>query len=147
MRLLEVTETRRASGVARNAGNRRGIYAVRSFYMMRNRSVNSELSQARPSWPRRGRRNSCGGPGKFSRLLLDVAYAACNITHCVNKIGPNGPPTEEEPHMAKRKNTFTRLISDIVDDTKDLADDLLDRAKTVESNAKDAVTDAVDDSE
>ena len=47
--------------------------------------------------------------------------------------------------MAKRKNTFTRFLSDIVDNTKDLADDLLDRAKTVESNAKDAVKDAADD--
>jgi hypothetical protein len=47
--------------------------------------------------------------------------------------------------MAKRKNTFTRFLSDIVDNTKDLADDLLDRAKTVETNAKDAVKDAVDD--
>ena len=49
--------------------------------------------------------------------------------------------------MAKRKNTFTRFISDIVDNTKDLSDDLLDRAKSVETNAKDAVTDVVDDSE
>ena len=47
--------------------------------------------------------------------------------------------------MAKRKNTFTRLISDIVDNTKDLADDLLDRAKTVETKAKDAVRNAVED--
>ena len=49
--------------------------------------------------------------------------------------------------MSKRKNTFTRFISDIVDNTKDLADDLLDRAKTVETNAKDAVKDVVDDNE
>ena len=49
--------------------------------------------------------------------------------------------------MAKRKNTFTRFISDIVDNTKDLSDDLLDRAKSVETNAKDAVTDVVGDSE
>ena len=49
--------------------------------------------------------------------------------------------------MAKRKNTFTRFISDIVDNTKDLADDVLDRAKSVETNAKDAVKDVVEDSE
>ena len=73
-----------------------------------------------------------------------MAYALCNITHCVKQIGPNGPHTEEEPQMAKRKNTFTRFISDVVDNTKDLADDLLDRAKSVESNAQDAVKDAVD---
>jgi hypothetical protein len=58
-----------------------------------------------------------------------------------------GPNQEESSIMAKRKNTFTRFLSDIVDNTKDLADDMLDRAKTVESNAKDAVKDAVDDSE
>ena len=46
--------------------------------------------------------------------------------------------------MAKRKNTFTRFISDIVDNTKDLTDALLDRAKSVETNAQDAVKDAVD---
>ena len=49
--------------------------------------------------------------------------------------------------VSKRKNTFTRFISDIVDNTKDLTDDLLDRAKTVETNTKDAVKDVVDDSE
>ena len=49
--------------------------------------------------------------------------------------------------MAKRKNTFTRFISDIVHNTKDLTDDLLDRAKSVETNSKNAVKDVVDDSE
>jgi len=48
--------------------------------------------------------------------------------------------------MAKRRGKpFTSFVSDIVDATKDLADDMLDRAKTVESNAKDAGKDAVDD--
>ena len=47
--------------------------------------------------------------------------------------------------MAKRKNTLTRFIEDIVDDTKDFVDDILDRAKDVEENAKDAVKDVVDD--
>jgi polyhydroxyalkanoate synthesis regulator phasin len=49
--------------------------------------------------------------------------------------------------MSKRKNTFTRFIEDIVDDTKDFVDDVLDRAKDAESNVKDAVTDVVDDDE
>ncbi|HKN38582.1 MAG TPA: hypothetical protein VJ456_05700 [Acidimicrobiia bacterium] len=49
--------------------------------------------------------------------------------------------------MAKRKNTFTRFIEDMVDDTKDFVDDILDRAKDVEENAKDAVKDVVDDDE
>ena len=47
--------------------------------------------------------------------------------------------------MARRKNPLTSFISDIVDATKDLTDDLLDRAKSVESNAKDAVSDVVDE--
>jgi polyhydroxyalkanoate synthesis regulator phasin len=47
----------------------------------------------------------------------------------------------------RRKNTFTRFIEDIVDDTKDFVDDLLDRAKDLENDARDAVKDAVDDDE
>jgi polyhydroxyalkanoate synthesis regulator phasin len=47
--------------------------------------------------------------------------------------------------MSKRKNTFTRFIEDVVDDTKDFVDDILDRAKDLEENAKDAVKDVVDD--
>jgi polyhydroxyalkanoate synthesis regulator phasin len=49
--------------------------------------------------------------------------------------------------MAKRKNTLTRWIEDMVDDTKDFVDDILDRTKDLESNVKDAVTDVVDDDE
>jgi polyhydroxyalkanoate synthesis regulator phasin len=49
--------------------------------------------------------------------------------------------------MAKRKNTLTRFIEDIVDDTKDFVDDILDRAKDIENDAKDAVKDVVDDDE
>jgi polyhydroxyalkanoate synthesis regulator phasin len=49
--------------------------------------------------------------------------------------------------MSKRKNTFTRFIEDIVDDTKDFVDDLLDRAKDLEEDVKDAVKDVVDDDE
>jgi polyhydroxyalkanoate synthesis regulator phasin len=45
----------------------------------------------------------------------------------------------------RRGNTFTRFLEDIVDDTKDLVDDLIDRAKDVEEDAKDAVVDLVDD--
>ena len=47
--------------------------------------------------------------------------------------------------MAKRKNTLTRFIEDIVDDTKDFVDDMLDRTKDLEENFKDSVTDVVDD--
>jgi len=32
----------------------------------------------------------------------------------------------------RRGNTFTRFLEDIVDDTKDFVDDLIDRAKDVE---------------
>lgn len=49
--------------------------------------------------------------------------------------------------MSKRRNTFTRFIEDIVDDTKDFVDDVLDRTKDVENHARDAVKDAVDDDE
>jgi polyhydroxyalkanoate synthesis regulator phasin len=49
--------------------------------------------------------------------------------------------------MSKRKNTFTRFIEDIVDDSKDFVDDILDRAKDLENNARDAVKDVVDDDE
>lgn len=49
--------------------------------------------------------------------------------------------------MSKRKNTFTRFIEDVVDDTKDFVDDILDRAKDFENDARDAVKDVVDDDE
>ena len=49
--------------------------------------------------------------------------------------------------MAKRKNTITRFLEDIVDDTKDFVDDVLDRAKDLEEDMKDAVKDSVDDDE
>ena len=47
--------------------------------------------------------------------------------------------------MARRKNTITRFIEDIVDDTKDFVDDLIDRAKDVEEDLRDAVKNVVDD--
>ena len=47
----------------------------------------------------------------------------------------------------RRGNTFTRFLEDIVDDTKDFVDDLIDRAKDVEENTKDSVIDVVDDDE
>ena len=47
--------------------------------------------------------------------------------------------------MAKRSNTLTRFLEDIVDDTKTFVDDLIDRAKDVEETAKDSVVDVVDD--
>jgi polyhydroxyalkanoate synthesis regulator phasin len=45
----------------------------------------------------------------------------------------------------RRSNTFTSFLEDIVDDTKTFVDDLIDRAKDVEENAKDSVVDVVDD--
>src|SRR5205085_75307 len=47
--------------------------------------------------------------------------------------------------MARRKNTITRFLEDIVDDTKDFVDDLLDRAKDVEEDLRDAAKNVVDD--
>jgi len=47
--------------------------------------------------------------------------------------------------MSKRRNTFTRFIEDIVDDSKDFVDDILDRAKDVENDMHDTVTDVFED--
>ena len=49
--------------------------------------------------------------------------------------------------MSKRKNTFTRFLEDIIDDSKDFLDDMIDRAKDAETNAQDAIRDVVDDDE
>ncbi len=50
--------------------------------------------------------------------------------------------------MSKRRsNTFNRFVEDIVDNTKDFVDDVIDRTKSVETNARDAVKDVVDDDE
>jgi polyhydroxyalkanoate synthesis regulator phasin len=46
-----------------------------------------------------------------------------------------------------RKNTVTRFLSDIIDDTKDFVDDLIDRAKDAEEDLRDAVRNVVDDDE
>lgn len=45
----------------------------------------------------------------------------------------------------RRGNSFTRLLEDLVDDTKDFVDDLIDRTKDVEERTRDAVVDVVDD--
>ena len=47
----------------------------------------------------------------------------------------------------RRKNTVTKFIQDILDDSKELVDDLIDRAQDVEEHAHDAVRDIVDDEE
>ena len=47
--------------------------------------------------------------------------------------------------MAKRSNTLTRFLEDIVDDTKSFVDDIIDRAKDLETDVRDAVTDVTDD--
>ena len=49
--------------------------------------------------------------------------------------------------MARRKNTLTRFLEDIIDDTKDFVDDLVDRAKDVEDDVRDAAKNVVDDDE
>ena len=48
---------------------------------------------------------------------------------------------------SRRGITVTRFLEDIVDDTKNFVDDLIDRAKEVEENTKDAVVDVVGDDE
>lgn len=41
----------------------------------------------------------------------------------------------------RRRNSLSRLLEDIVDDTKDFVDDLTDRAKDVEDDLRHAMTD------
>ncbi|MHB8690044.1 MAG: hypothetical protein ACYDHH_02250 [Solirubrobacteraceae bacterium] len=45
----------------------------------------------------------------------------------------------------RRNNTVTKFLQDIIDDSKELVDDMIDRARTVEDHARDAVSDIVDD--
>jgi polyhydroxyalkanoate synthesis regulator phasin len=47
----------------------------------------------------------------------------------------------------RRKNTVTKFIQDVIDDSKELVDDLIDRASDVEGHAHDAVRDVVDEDE
>ena len=46
---------------------------------------------------------------------------------------------------ARRKNTFTTFRSDVIDDSKALVDDLIDRAQEFEEKARDAATSALGD--
>ncbi|HMS75799.1 hypothetical protein [Gordonia sp. (in: high G+C Gram-positive bacteria)] len=46
---------------------------------------------------------------------------------------------------ARRKNTFTTFLSDVIDDSKALVDDLIDRAQEFEEKARDAATSALGD--
>ena len=45
----------------------------------------------------------------------------------------------------RRKNSVTKFIQDVIDDSKELVDDLIDRAQDVEEHAHDAVRDIVDE--
>ncbi|MCU0313966.1 MAG: hypothetical protein MUC84_07900 [Solirubrobacteraceae bacterium] len=45
----------------------------------------------------------------------------------------------------RRSNSISRLLEDIVDDTKDFVDDLTDRARNVEDDLRHAVTDGFKD--
>jgi polyhydroxyalkanoate synthesis regulator phasin len=47
----------------------------------------------------------------------------------------------------RRKNTITKFLQDIVDDSKELVDDLIERAQDAEDNIRDTVVDIVDDSD
>jgi hypothetical protein len=47
----------------------------------------------------------------------------------------------------RRKNTITKFLQDIVDDSKDLVDDLIERAQDAEDNVRDAIVDVVDDND
>jgi polyhydroxyalkanoate synthesis regulator phasin len=45
----------------------------------------------------------------------------------------------------RRKNSVTKFLQDVIDDSKELVDDLIDRARDVEEHTHDAVRDVVDD--
>lgn len=45
----------------------------------------------------------------------------------------------------RRKNSVTKFLQDIIDDSTELVDDLIERAEDVEERVHDAVHDAVDD--
>jgi methyl-accepting chemotaxis protein len=45
----------------------------------------------------------------------------------------------------RRKNSVTKFLQDIIDDSKELVDDLIERAEDVEGSVHDTVRDAVDD--
>lgn len=46
---------------------------------------------------------------------------------------------------ARRKNTLTTFLSDVIDDSKALVDDLIDRAQDFEEKTRDAATSALSD--
>ncbi|MBD0024566.1 hypothetical protein GII33_19945 [Gordonia pseudamarae] len=46
---------------------------------------------------------------------------------------------------ARRKNTLTTFLSDVIDDSKALVDDLIDRAQDIEEKTRDAATSALSD--
>ena len=47
----------------------------------------------------------------------------------------------------RRKNSITKFLQDVIDDSKELVDDMLDRVSDVEEHAHDAVRDIVDEDE
>jgi hypothetical protein len=47
----------------------------------------------------------------------------------------------------RRKNSVTKFLQDIIDDSTELVDDMIDRARDVEDHARDTVRDVVDDEE
>jgi polyhydroxyalkanoate synthesis regulator phasin len=46
-----------------------------------------------------------------------------------------------------RSNTITKFLQDIVDDSKELVDDLIERAQDAEDSVRDAIKDQVEDDE
>ena len=46
---------------------------------------------------------------------------------------------------ARRKNTLTTFLSDVIDDSKALVDDLIDLAQVIEEMTRDAATSALSD--
>jgi hypothetical protein len=45
----------------------------------------------------------------------------------------------------RRKNSVTKFLQDVIDDSKELVDDMIDRARTAEDHARNAIRDIADD--
>jgi polyhydroxyalkanoate synthesis regulator phasin len=45
----------------------------------------------------------------------------------------------------RRKNSITKFLQDVIDDSKELVDDMIDRARDAEESVHDTVRDVVDE--
>ena len=74
---------------------------------------------------------------------LDSYYAMRKTTHCVKHF-INIKTRDTNMATKRRKNSFTKFLQDIVDNTPDLVNDVVERAESVEENMHGAVRDVAD---